>query len=63
MVRKTIVFRQDKDVLSKNPDNPHNARAVLILQAILFGYFLLGQQEKVTQPPQADGSPSIATLQ
>jgi hypothetical protein len=53
------VFRQYMDVLSKNPVIPPRTlwakptKRVLGV-ALLFGYFLLGKQEKVTRP-SADG--------
>src|SRR5690606_31365586 len=54
-VRTTAVFRQDRGVLSKNPDTGGHAREVWTFQAISFGDFSFGQKRKVTRPPQADG--------
>jgi len=65
------VFRQDRDVLSKNPvTRPRTWRAQpgrrVIREALLFGYFdaklvpwdLLGKQEKVTRPPAGGRKPA-----
>ena len=45
------VCRQHRDVLSANPRNPSRTRRARPSGALLFGYFLLGTQEKVTRPP------------
>lgn len=49
-------FPMGQDVPSENPCAPRGAGRGLDLQAILFGHFLLGQQEKVTRPPEAGRS-------
>ena len=59
------VFRQDKDVLSKNPvTRPRTWRAQpvrrVIRGALSFGYFSLGKQRKVTRAAAAARKPAAA---
>ena len=54
-------FRQHMDVLSKSPAATHGLAGRSPASAeeggLLFGYFLLATQEKVTRAPQAHESP------
>ena len=57
------VFRQDRNVLSKNPGaRPRTWRAQpgrrVIRGALSFGYFSLGKQRKVTRPPAGGRKPA-----
>ena len=55
-------FRQCMDALSKSPASAHGlggrSPASAKWGGLLFGYFLLATQEKVTRPPQEGESSS-----
>ena len=65
MVRRGArVGCQHMDVLSADPVDAEKRRALprsgsAVLGRVLFGYFLLHEQEKGTRSPQASGSPAL----